>query len=46
MDMFNGHAALVRGLSAVFSNTGMLLNPTVMGFLVFDHVSPCYDTKP
>lgn len=43
IDMFGEYAALMRGIGSVFANAAMLLNPTIMGFIVTDHVSGTID---
>lgn len=38
VDVFCEYAPVLRGFSLIFYNAAMLLNPTVMGFMVTDHV--------
>lgn len=39
LDMFAEYTSIIKGLANCFLNLALLLNPTVMGFMVQDHVS-------
>lgn len=39
LDMFSEYTSIIKGLANCFFNLALLLNPTVMGFMVQDHVS-------